>query len=72
MHMTRMGLAAALALSLWASSARAQSFEERLEEKLSKEFATKTAWVLDLDEAAKAAKESNKLIFAYFTRSYSP
>lgn len=72
MHMTRMGLAAALALSLWASSARAQSFEERLEEKLSKEFATKTAWVLDLDEATKAAQESNKLIFAYFTRSYSP
>ena len=72
MHRTRLGLATALALGLWASSARAQSFEERLEEKLSKEFATKTAWVLDLDEASKAAKEANKLIFAYFTRSYSP
>ena len=72
MHTTRMGMAAALALCLWASSARAQSNEERLQEKLSKEFATKTAWVMDLDEATKAAKESNKLIFAYFTRSYAP
>jgi len=72
MHKTRIGLATALALGLWASSARAQSNEEKLAEKLSKEFATKTAWVMDLDEATKAARESNKLIFAYFSRSYAP
>jgi len=72
MHTTRIGLATLLALGLWASSARAQSNEEKLAEKLSKEFATKTAWVMDLDEAMKAAKESNKLIFAYFSRSYAP
>ena len=72
MHKTRIGLATVLALGLWASSARAQSNEEKLQEKLSQEFATKTAWVMDLDEATKAAQASNKLIFAYFSRSYAP
>ena len=52
--------------------ARAQSFEEKLEEKLKKPFATNVAWVLDYAAAKKQAAEGGKVIFAYFSRSYAP
>ena len=31
----------------------------------------KANWIFDYDQAREAAKKSDKLIFAYFTRSYS-
>lgn len=52
--------------------ARAQSFEEKLEEKLKKPFATNAAWVHDFAAAKKQAAEGGKVIFAYFSRSYAP
>lgn len=72
MRWTRIGLAAALAVCVGSSAARAQSNEEKLEQKLSKEFATKVAWVQDLEAAKQAAQASDNVIFAYFTRSYAP
>ena len=60
------------ALCAFTATATAQSLEEKLEAKLQEPFAKNVAWVLDLDEAMKQARESGKPIFAYFTRSYFP
>ncbi len=49
-----------------------QTLEQRLESKLKEPFVSNAPWVLDYAEALKKAKEENKLVFAYFTRSYSP
>lgn len=59
-------------LCLLAAAASAQSFEEKLAEKLKKPFASNAAWILDFEDAKKQAKEKGKLIFAYFSRSYAP
>ncbi len=42
------------------------------EAKLKKEFFTKAPWFTDYDKARAEAKKSKKVIFTYFTRSYSP
>jgi len=70
--MTRILLAAAALGALALAAAAQDDLQAKLDEKLSKEFVKKTPWVLDYDEAMQKAKESNKLIFAYFTRSYAP
>jgi hypothetical protein len=63
----------ALALLLaMAATGSAQSNEEKLEAKLKEPFVSNAAWVLDYADAMKKAKAENKVIFAYFTRSYSP
>ncbi len=65
--------AIALALLLvMAATASAQSNEEKLEAKLKEPFVANAPWVLDYADALKQAKEGKKLVFAYFTRSYSP
>jgi len=69
--MRRLSAGLALLLAL-AGSAAAQSMEERLEAKLKKPFLKNAAWVLDFAEAKRQAKAQNRLIFAYFTRSYAP
>ncbi|MDA0666374.1 MAG: hypothetical protein O3A95_07095 [Planctomycetota bacterium] len=46
--------------------------QTKLEAKLAKSFVAHGNWILDYDEARKIAKEEGKLIFVYFTRSYSP
>lgn len=61
----------ALLLALSALAA-ADELEERLDAKLKKDFVANAAWVLDYDEALARAKQEGKLVFAYFTRSYSP
>ena len=40
-------------------------------EKLAKEVFTKANWITDYDKARAEAKKSGKLLFTYFTRSYS-
>lgn len=40
-------------------------------EKLAKEVFEKAPWTFDYDKARAEAKQSGKLIFAYFTRSYA-
>ncbi len=61
-----------IALCAVAAAARAQSLEEKLDEKLKKPFASNAAWVLGFADAKKQAAEGGKLIFAYFSRSYHP
>jgi hypothetical protein len=63
--------ACALLLALSATSS-AQSLEEKLQEKLGKPFAKNVPWVLGFGDAKKQAAEKGKVIFAYFSRSYSP
>ena len=38
-----------------------------LEEKLRQPFLSKAAWGLDYDQARASARETGKLLFAYFT-----
>ena len=45
---------------------------ERRDKKLASEFLKKASWHTDFAAAKKAAAESGKNIFAYFTRSFSP
>lgn len=62
---------------LFAAPAAAQDdqqaeFQAKYEEKLKKDFVAHGGWITDYDEARALAKKENKLIFVYFTRSYSP
>ena len=64
---------AALAALLLALPAVAQDdLVAKYEKKMAKEFVKKTTWESTLADAQAKAATSNKLIFAYFTRSYSP
>lgn len=63
------GLALLLAFS---ATAHAQSMEELLAAKLEKPFLKSVAWVHDFSDARRKAKAEDKVIFAYFTRSYLP
>ena len=49
-----------------------QSLEERRDKKLKDPFLSKASWITDYDKAREASRKTGKLIFAYFTRSYSP
>ena len=63
-----------LSLALLAAPGFAQDVEElkaKRDKKLQEDWFTSNPWTSDYDEARKRAKESGKVIFAYFTRSYS-
>ena len=62
----------ALLLAMAATGTAQESLESKLEHKLKEPFLSNAKWVLDYAEAKKKAKDENKVIFAYFTRSYSP
>ncbi len=66
-----------LAGSLLLAPASAQDdkqaeYQARYEKKLEKEFISYGGWITDYDVARERAKEEGKLIFVYFSRSYSP
>lgn len=67
-------LAATVAGVLLAAPMQAQQddLKAKYEAKISEDWVTHGNWVLDFEEAKRRAKAENKLIFAYFTRSYSP
>ena len=65
-------LAVPVILLASAAALHAQSLEEKRDAKLKSEFLKKAAWTTDYDAALAESKKSGKLIFAYFTRSYSP
>ncbi len=72
LRITAAALALLVALSSVAQAKTQEELKQSLEKKLAKPFLKNAAWVQDYDEAKKQAKAQNKLIFAYFTRSYSP
>lgn len=49
-----------------------KALEAGLERKLAKPFVKNAAWIQDFAEAKRKARELQKPIFAYFTRSYAP
>ncbi len=57
-----------LATSLSAQQSRADNYRAKLQ----KDFAKLVKWQRSLETAQKIAKIEDKLIFGYFTRSYSP
>jgi len=62
---------ASLAGALHAQDSQ-EALAQKRDRKLQSAFLKKAAWIADYDKAREAAKKENKLIFAYFTRSYSP
>ena len=73
MHAHRVNLVrASLVLALLSTPVFAQSFEEKLADKMAKPFLENAAWEMDYEKARERAAADGKLIFAYFTRSYSP
>jgi hypothetical protein len=48
------------------------ALQAKYDKKVAKEFVSYGNWILDYDVARAKAKEEGKLIFTYFTRSYSP
>jgi hypothetical protein len=46
--------------------------QAKLDKKLAKDFVKTIEWVQDYDVAKKSAATGEKLILAYFTRSYAP
>ena len=62
-----------VALSLQTGAQPSQEELQQLrDQKLEAKFFKNASWIVDYDEARRVAKESNKLIFAYFTRSFAP
>lgn len=48
------------------------ALQAKYDEKIAKAFVAHGGWILDYDEARAKAKKEGKVIFTYFTRSYSP
>ena len=63
---------AVLALTASVAAQTQDRLTELREKKLASEFLKNADWHTDFDAARVAARKSNKVIFAYFTRSYSP
>ena len=49
-----------------------EELKTRREKKLASEFLQNGNWITNYDKARTEAKKSKKVIFTYFTRSYSP
>ncbi len=64
-------LAASALLAALSASAFAQDLEAKRDKMLKSPFLAKAAWITDYDKALQESRKSGKLIFAYFTRSYS-
>ena len=62
----------ALAALAGTSLAQGDELQAKYEKKIAKPFVAAGGWVLDYDQAREQAKAEDKLIFIYFTRSYSP
>jgi len=63
---------AGVLLALVSTPVLAETNEEKLEKKMAKPFVSNVKWETDYAKAREKAAAENKLIFAYFTRSYSP
>lgn len=60
-------------LMLFCSLGFAQKdLEGEYQKKINSEFLKKVTWTQTLKEALEQSKAQNKLILAYFTRSYAP
>ena len=69
---TLLPLVAGLAIASTAPAQNADDLIAKYEAEIGEEWVSHGGWILDLDEALARAKKENKLVFAYFTRSYAP
>ncbi|MEZ6188840.1 MAG: hypothetical protein R3F62_28030 [Planctomycetota bacterium] len=53
------------------AAAQGGDLQGKLDKKLAEGWIKDPAWITDYDEAKAKSSESGKLIFGYFTRSYS-
>ncbi len=63
---------ASLLLCVKALAQDSSDLEKKRDEKLAQPFLKKADWVMDYEEVLARSRKQGKLIFAYFTRSYSP
>jgi hypothetical protein len=67
-----------LVLGLWAAAPLASAQEEeaalreQYAEKLHKDFVGKIPWIQSFEQARATAKQQEKLVLGYFSRSYAP
>jgi ribosomal protein S17E len=66
------GLSAAILSSPSIAQRSAKELQQKLDDKLAKEWVTNAEWITDFDKAKAEAKRRGKQIFGYFTRSYAP
>ena len=60
-----------LGTALPAQQVDQETLRERRDKKLASKFLQNASWITNYDKALEKAKKSKKLIFGYFTRSYS-
>jgi hypothetical protein len=72
MNASKLRAAVLAAVAALSSAAHGEGKDEKLRSKLAQPFVGNAAWVTDYEEALRRAKKENKLVFAYFTRSYYP
>lgn len=70
MRLQALAVTAAI-LACFSAPASAQDLEQKLEKKLGEAWIKDPKWITDYDEAKAEAKKTGKVIFGYFTRSYS-
>ena len=79
MKIARIAVLAGLLAVIFASPVLAQrampdqeTLKKQRADKVAEEWYTAAGWIDDYDVVREKAKESGKLIFVYFTRTYSP
>ena len=65
------GLSAALLAGCGQAQKEQQELIELRDAKLAEDWLEQAPWITDYDEARAQARETGKVIFGYFTRSYS-
>lgn len=71
MQRPMLALAALVALATPAMAQDSSDLEAKLKKKLESPWIKDPKWITDYDEAKAEAKKTGKVIFGYFTRSYS-
>lgn len=72
-HVPLAGLALVLAIGgAQAQDGQQEKFKANYESKVQEAWFVEGKWLEDFDAAKAQAKKENKVVFAYFTRSYSP
>lgn len=72
-HATLAALLLAVPGTAWAQKEQSQEeLKAKRDKKLADPWLKNADWITDYDKARETAKSSGRLIFAYFTRSYSP
>lgn len=64
-------LFAAIPGAVWAQGPSQEDLIKKRDAKLAEAWLKNGTWITDYTKAKEEAKKANKLIFAYFTRSYA-